>query len=144
MYWYQNNANDVFRESLLTVNRFTPSSNLFNIEQLNACWDDNDHNNDDNSHDKDVYRTGFTMNLFFFNFGSRAKEWGSRAMRRASRAIRRGTRVRSAKGQGNPRPRKNILKSYHNIKHTFEWLKSIENSWEIEASIILLCLPQIL
>ena len=33
------------------------------IEQLNACGDDNDQNNDDNSHDEDVYRTGFTMNL---------------------------------------------------------------------------------
>ena len=37
---------------LLTLNRFTSSSSIFivNFEQINICWDDNDNNNSDNSH----------------------------------------------------------------------------------------------
>lgn len=38
---------------LLTLNRSTSSSSIFivNFEQINVCWDDNDNNNSDNSHD---------------------------------------------------------------------------------------------
>lgn len=58
--------NDVF---LLTLNRFTPSFSGFvvNIDQVNTCYDVND-NNDDNSHDEDIDRTDFIMNLIFLYF----------------------------------------------------------------------------
>ena len=38
---------------LLTLNRSTSSSSIFivNFDQINVCWDDNDNNNSDNSHD---------------------------------------------------------------------------------------------
>lgn len=38
---------------LLTLNRSTSSFSIFivNFEQINVCWDDNDNNNSDNSHD---------------------------------------------------------------------------------------------
>ena len=51
---------------MLTLNGFT-SSRVFivNIEQgaftvnFNACWDDNDNDNDDNRYDKDVEKSDF-------------------------------------------------------------------------------------
>ena len=51
---------------LLTLNNSRPFFNVFivNIEQFNACGDDN--NNDDNRHDEDVDRTAFTFNLILF------------------------------------------------------------------------------
>ena len=36
---------------------------IVNFELVDACWDDNDNNNDDNSHDEDVGRNDLTMNL---------------------------------------------------------------------------------
>ena len=53
---------------LSTLNRFTPSANVFIVkfEKLNARWDENDNNKDDNSHDQDVDRTDFTVNLIYF------------------------------------------------------------------------------
>ena len=62
----------VLGSSLLTVNRFRPSSYVFmiNFEQVNVCWDDNDddddNNNDDNSHDEDVNKTNLCL-LFFIS-----------------------------------------------------------------------------
>ena len=56
-YSYQNDVNDtVVICLLLASNRFTPSSGVFivNFKQLNSCWDDNDKNNNDNSHDENV------------------------------------------------------------------------------------------
>ena len=43
----------VLMSLLLTLNRSTSSSSIFivNFEQINVCWDDNDNNNSDNSHD---------------------------------------------------------------------------------------------
>ena len=56
---------------LLTLNIFITSSTVFNVtfEQVNVRWDDNDKNIDDNIHDEDVDRTGFKINLFYFNWG---------------------------------------------------------------------------
>ena len=34
-----------------------------NFKHVNACWDNNDNNNDDNIHDEDVDRIDFTMDL---------------------------------------------------------------------------------
>ena len=53
---------------LLIMNKFTPSFSVFivNVEQVNACSDDNDNNNDGSSHDEDVNRTDITMNLISF------------------------------------------------------------------------------
>ena len=66
---YQSNVRDVVLVCLLlTFNRFTPSFRGFfvKIEQVTACWDDNDNNNDGSSHNKDVDRTDFAMNLILF------------------------------------------------------------------------------
>ena len=59
---------------LLILNRFTPSSSVFIVKfeqvifivNFDACWNDDDDENDDNSHDEHVDSPDFIMNLTLF------------------------------------------------------------------------------
>lgn len=69
----------VLRRSTLSYNIVTPSYSIFlflfflvNFEKVNACWNDNDNKDDDNSHNEVVDRSDFTINLIqFFKLGGR-------------------------------------------------------------------------